>query len=104
MGRQEIINHSKIGKIKGTISRNKDMRKTGDLAIRRTLAKTLPVVEITVLPAGFRLFIIVNVNLQLTEGLSKLKQKTGNAVPVAEKCNLKNIRAHKIVVPLRRRF
>ena len=104
MRRQEIINHSKIGKIKGTISRNKDMRKTGDLAIRGTLAKSFTIIEVTVLPAGFRLFIIVNVNLQIAESLSKLQQKTGNAVPVAEKCNLKHIRAHKIVVPLRRRF
>ena len=104
MGRQEIINHSKIGKIKGTISRNKNMRKTGDLAIGGTLAKSLPVVEITVLPACFGLFIIVNINLQIAEGLSKLKQKTGNTVPVAEKSNLKNIGTHKVIVPLRCRF
>ena len=80
------------------------MRKTGDLAIGGTLAKSLPVVEITVLPACFGLFIIVNINLQVAEGLSKLKQKTGNAVPVAEKCNLKNIGTHKVIVPLRCRF
>lgn len=80
------------------------MRKTGDLAIGGTLAKSLPVVEITVLPACFGLIIILNINLQIAEGLSKLKQKTGNAVPVAEKCNLKYIGAYKAVVPLRRRF
>ena len=80
------------------------MRKTGDLAIGGTLAKSLPVVEITVLPACFGLFIIVNINLQIAEGLSKLKQKTGNTVPVAEKSNLKNIGTHKVIVPLRCRF
>lgn len=104
MGKQEIINHSKIGKIKGTISTNKNMRKTGDLAIRGTLAKSFTIIEVTVLPAGLRLFIIVNVNLQIAESLSKLQQKTGNAVPVAEKCNLKNIGTHKVIVPLCCRF
>ena len=56
------------------------------------------------LPASFGLFIIVNVNLQIAEGFPKLKQKTGNAVPMAEKCNLKQIGTYKVVVALRSRF
>lgn len=43
------------------------------------------------LPAGFRLFIIVIINLQVTESLPKFEQKSGNAVTMAEKDNLKYI-------------
>ena len=80
------------------------MRKTGNFAIRGTLAKLLPVIEITVLPPTFSLFIIVYVHLQSPESLTKFKQETGNTMPMAEKSNLKNIRSNKVVVPLRCRL
>ena len=80
------------------------MRKTGDFASRGTFAKLLAVIEITMLPPAFSLFIIVYVHLQTPESLTKLKQKTGNTMPMAEKSNLKNIRPNKVVVPLRCRL
>lgn len=80
------------------------MRETRDLAIRGTLAKLLPVIEITMLPPTFSLFIVVYVRLQTPESLTKFKQETGNTMPMAEKSNLKNIRPNKVVVPLRCRL
>lgn len=76
------------------------MRKTGNLAIRGTFTKLLAVIEITMLPPAFRLFIIIYVHLQTPESLSKFQKKTRNTVPMAEKGNLKDIRPNKIVVSL----
>ena len=80
------------------------MRKTGNLAIWRTFTKLLAVIEVTMLPPTFGLFVIIYVNLQTPESLTKFKQETGNTMTMAEQSNLKNIRPNKVVVALRCRF